>query len=262
MTTTAEPSSLGRKELLATLFENYDTGFAQVSREKVQGFLWAIEGRSLDLIERVVKDFVTGKVERSPSRRSKLPTAEEFAAQIKTRAAEGKGCVATPAAVTYAPPFGPLWFAKLYGLLMAGPDKDISTPSSFIASQIAKGGEMGERYRLDHQASNGFRAANVMLQGAFDAKGCTVDETLQAVAELFEPVPVNSRVFMAWKELHRDRGWPWLPEMGRQRVAYLPKGGVDEGLEAVREALAPITSAGPPEPKNVCGEAEPDFPPV
>ncbi|RJG45584.1 hypothetical protein D3Y55_15880 [Mesorhizobium sp. DCY119] len=209
------------------LFANYDTPFGQggeSTRAKVQAYVWAVEGKPLDLVERVVKDFVTGKVDRSASKRSKLPTSEEFAAQIRIREAES-GEVQAMASSSYAPPAGPLWGVKVIAMLLKGPDKDMLRPSAFMAAEIAKGGVSGERYRLQHQANNGFRRVNLIFQAAADARGCLVEEKLHAHIALMEPVPVTGDVFAAWRDEFARRGWPWLPDMGKQRVVYLPKGG-------------------------------------
>lgn len=213
--------------LLGTLFASYDTPFGatgETRRAKVAGYVWACEGKPITLVERVVKDFVTGKVKRSASLRSKLPTSEEFAAQLDERGSESAG-VAALVSATHAPPFGPLWGARLYGLLLAGPDADMRKPSAFMAAMIAKGGEEGERYRLEHQANNGFAKVNSMLIAADEARGCMVEQRFQKLAQGVEPVPVASSVFNAWKAEHARRGWPWLPSTGKQRVAYFPKGG-------------------------------------
>ena len=116
-------ASTDLSDVIATLFASYDTPFGtttEARRTKIQGYVWAAEGEPIALVKLVVKDFVTGKVKRSPSLRAKLPTAEEFAAQIEARAVEGKAATAMVAA-THAPPFGPLWGVKLYALLLAGP---------------------------------------------------------------------------------------------------------------------------------------------
>lgn len=226
------------RDVLAVLFANYDTPFGstqEARRAKVQGYVWACEGRSLDLVERVVRDFVSGKVKRSAAQRAKLPTAEEFAAQLDARASESVQ-VAAMATATYAPPFGPLWGAKLYALLLKGPDADMRKPSAFIASVIAQGGPKAESYRLSHQANNGFRLATGMLSNAGDARGCLVEEDLQHLATMVEPVPVDTPTFETWKAEHERRGWPWLPSTGKQRVVYLPKGG-PAGIEVFAAAM-------------------------
>ncbi|TGQ94635.1 hypothetical protein EN851_03525 [Mesorhizobium sp. M8A.F.Ca.ET.208.01.1.1] len=183
------------KDHLATLFANYDVPFGQGSetaKEKVAGYKMACADRSANLVGKVVADFLTGAVDRPAGRRSKLPTAEEFAARLRA-VANGDGTAASPRA--YAPPFGPLWGVKLYALLIAGPDKDLCAPSRFVAAEIAKGGDLAERYRLEHQANNGFKAVSFMLQDAADAKGCTVDERLQRLVSMFEPVPSHAVAF-------------------------------------------------------------------
>ncbi|TIS01066.1 MAG: hypothetical protein E5X14_26670, partial [Mesorhizobium sp.] len=169
----SEDVSIGLKEHLTTLFASYDVPFGQAgdaAAAKVAGYIMACKGRSLDLVGRAVGEFIAGAVDRPANRRFKLPTSEEFGAHIKLLA-NGDGSVANPR--IYAPPFGPLWGVNLYALLLNGPDKSMPAPSRFVAAEIAKGGASAERYRLEHQANNGFKAATFVLQDAADAKGCT-----------------------------------------------------------------------------------------
>jgi hypothetical protein len=232
-------------KLLVILFTGYDVPFgdgAETRKVKVTGYVWACEGRPVALVERVVKDFLSGKVKRSPSLRSKLPTAEEFAAQLNAREAEGGDTVSdVPGGV--APPFGPLWMAKLLSILLCGPEETSVKPSMFIAGMIAKGGEIGERYQLQHQAATGFPKARAMLSRADEALGSRVGEEFAPMAELMEPVPVTGEVFAAWQADFERRGWPWLPRTGKQRVVYFPKGG-PAGLDAVAAALMRVAGGG------------------
>ncbi|TIU46040.1 MAG: hypothetical protein E5W19_28075 [Mesorhizobium sp.] len=249
----SDDASIGLKEHLTTLFVAYDVPFGQdgaAATAKVAGYLLACKGRSLDLVARAVGDFIAGAVDRPANRRYKLPTSEELGAHLKLMMnADGTASSRR----IYAPPFGPLWGVNLYALLLTGPDKSMPAPSRFVAAEIAKGGDMAKRYRLEHQANNGFRAVTFVLQGAADAKGCTVDERLQPLVSMFEPVPAEAAAFGAWKIIHVERGWPWLPDLGKQRVAYFPKDG-SEGLERLRVAIIEM-SAGPPDKKTVCGAA-------
>lgn len=226
MTTHQETSQNGVKAALGLLFANYDTPFGAggaSGKALVQGYVWAVEGKPLDLVERTVRDFVTGKVERATSKRGKLPTSEEFAARMAyhTSSTANRSTVAEG---IHAPPYGPAWGAKLYALLLAGPDTTIK-PTQFIASMIAKGGEEGERYRLHHQAASGFRSVNVMMQAAGDARGCAVPPQMHALVTAMEAVPVGTAMFAEWQQEHEARGWPWFGETGKQRVVYFPKGG-------------------------------------
>ena len=63
--------------------------------------------------------------------------------------------------------------------------------------------------------------------------------TLAPLAELSEPVPVGSDLYQEWKAYHELRGWPFVPDPGRQPVVYFPRGGpsalgqFDEAAQAV-----------------------------
>lgn len=235
------PSVDRMKSALNNLFVNFGTPYESDSEKNrliVRAFASAAQGKPVDLIERVVDEYITGAIDRPPSKRGKLPTSEEFGFRLRQLIAERKasGKVISEDATTLAPAYGPLWAAKLYSLLLAGRDEKMLQPNRFYSAMIAQGGEQGERYRLEHQANNGFRLASLMLSDAADAKGSLVTGSLERIVPMMEAVPVDSQVFESWKELHRARGWPWLGSTGRMPVVYLPKGGV-EGLAAIAEAL-------------------------
>ena len=59
---------------------------------------------------------------------------------------------------------------------------------------------------------------------------------LEELAAATEQVWTGTPLWDAWRDEFARRGWPWLPEMGRQRVASFPAGGPD-GLEAFERAV-------------------------
>jgi hypothetical protein len=145
--------------------------------------------------------------------------------------------------------------AKLLSIVLAGPDKAMVKPPMFIANMIAKGGETGERYRLQHQATNGFARARELLGRAEHGQSYPVEEAFETLAGMMEPVPVRGDVFEAWRGDFERRGWPWLPSTGKQRVVYFPKGG-PAGLDAFAVSLAEI-EAGPSERPPSAGTGGP-----
>lgn len=228
-------------DALKLLFMNMDKPRQATDEEKrliVTGYFIATKGKPAVLVHQVVEEYLSGAIDRPRYKRGKLPTSEEFGFRLQQLIAERKasGKVISEDATTLAPAYGPLWAVKLYSLLLAGADAQIRPPNRFYSMMIDKGGEEGERYRLDHLANNGYRLASLMLCDAEDAKGSLVLGSLQRFVPLLEAVPVDSQVFEGWKELHRSRGWPWIGSTGKMRVVYLPKGGV-VGLAAIGEAL-------------------------
>ena len=223
---------------LARLFRAYDMPFGvngETITGKVESYLLAVKGQGERAVGKAVDDFLSGAVDRKKANRAKLPTSDEFGGHVREVAAlvqAGKDADA----MAYAPPFGPLWGVKLYEMLNRGADAVLAPPTAFFANMIANGGTIGMRYQLEHQANNGFRAVNGMFALAADAKGCMVEIDLKPLMPRMEPVPVDGRAYMEWRYEHYTRGWPWLPDTGKQRVVYLPKDGV-AGLEQLLTVL-------------------------
>lgn len=229
------------RDLLVMLFTGYESyGLSgEKLKTKMQGYLWAVEGKPPAVVERVVKDYLSGSLERERGKRGKLPTSEEFGAQLRVRSSEIEtyGQTIADTSMVQAPPFGPLWSVKRFKLLIEGPVNPMPKPTAFMAKLIDQGGESGERYRRDHQANNGYPVVNSMHRYAEDARGCSVESALLAHCGLMEPVPVDGEVFSAWKAEHERRGWPWLPSVGRMRVVYFPQGG-PLALDAFESSIA------------------------
>lgn len=137
-----------------------------------------------------------------------------------------------------APPFGKAWGARRMAVLLAG-SAALPPAKGFSAQLIEQGGEMGKREELSRQANHGFPEVNWMHQLAADGKGTTLRpdvEPGEAVLALMAAYRVGSEEYLAWKALHDERGWPWLPDPGRQEWVYFPAGG-PAGLEAFEQAV-------------------------
>ncbi|MCF6111983.1 helix-turn-helix domain-containing protein [Mesorhizobium muleiense] len=143
-----------------------------------------------------------------------------------------------PPAPVLAAPFGKLWGVRRMAVLLAG-SGPLPPARGFSAQLIERGGEMGQREELSRQANHGFPEVNRMHQLAADGKGTTLrpeTEPGEAVLALMAPCRVGSDEYRAWKALHDERGWPWLPDPGRQEWVYFPAGG-PAGLEAFEQAV-------------------------
>lgn len=209
------------------LFRAYDTPFGLSSEamyDKADGYVLAAKGFPIEAVKKAVDAFVTGSAPRKRGKRSTLPTSDEFGSQVRDedKALKVRGPDGTK---THAPPFGPLWSAKVYQLLGLGPDDPMPLASKFIQSVIDAGGEKAEAYRLHHQSMAGFATVNTMFDLASSGKGWSVEVALEAMTMHLEPVPVSGEVFKDWRAIHADRGWPWFPWTGNQRVVYLPRDG-------------------------------------
>lgn len=145
---------------------------------------------------------------------------------------------AAPPPPLVAPPFGKLWGALRTALLLNGPGA-LPRPSSYVAGLIDQGGEIGERERLRHQAQHGWPQVRRMDEMAESRRGWTLASSeawLEAPASGLEPIRVGSPEWDAWQAAYQRRGWPWLPDPGRQEWVYFPAGGPD-GLEAFERAV-------------------------
>lgn len=148
---------------------------------------------------------------------------------------------ADPAARPHlAAPFGKLWGAKRMALLFGSPPQPSPPASGFLATQLADPGEAGRRARLERQARFGWPGVNRMDELAAQAKPWPIAAfeaaQLEELAAATEQVWTGTPLWDAWRDEFARRGWPWLPEMGRQRVASFPAGGPD-GLEAFERAV-------------------------
>lgn len=141
-----------------------------------------------------------------------------------------------PAALD-AKAFGPLWQAARMKQLLAGVQR---VPAGLTATQRALV-EMGKadeaELQREQQARSGWPTVNAMHERAEFGRGVSAAPSLEPLAALMEPVPVGSERFEEWKLEHRLRGWPWLPETGRQPVVYFPAGGPAGGLAAFKAAV-------------------------
>ncbi len=137
-----------------------------------------------------------------------------------------------------AAPFGKVWGALRFCELLAPPGP-LPKPTRFLADLMAEPGEKGQRERLAHQARYGWRSVNTMHDLAARGSGLSLPPDrlwLEPLAAQFEAVRVGSDLWQAWQALHAARGWPWLPDPGRQEWVYFPAGGPD-GLDEFERAL-------------------------
>lgn len=150
-----------------------------------------------------------------------------------------KAAKAVAEAPAVAPPYGKMWQAvRLYQLLQPH-RQPLPRASAFVEQLMAEDSERGERERLAHRARHGWPMVNDMHTNAENRRGWTVSSALawlEPLAAGFEPVKVGSERWEAWKAEHMRRGWPWVPDPGRQEWVYFPAGG-PEGLSAVEAAI-------------------------
>lgn len=140
-----------------------------------------------------------------------------------------------------AVPWSREWVAHRVNRLMRGREQSPSKPTRFLEQLIAKGGEAGERARLDHQAKTCWPTVTSMDAAAVnEGRGWRVPEELfgAGLEDAYHSVSVDSEEFHDWQREHRRRGWPELPRPATAARVWLPIAGVQglmlqNGLEGV-----------------------------
>lgn len=135
-----------------------------------------------------------------------------------------------------AKPFGKAWMAERLSRLLAGPTRPTPALTGFELALIRDGKADAETRLREKQANSGFPNVALIDERAASARGITVPASMEAAASAFEPVRVGGERWEEWKLDHALRGWPWLPDTGRQEWVYFPAGGPD-GLQAFEDAM-------------------------
>jgi hypothetical protein len=142
---------------------------------------------------------------------------------------------ATDNSPAQAAPFGKLWGARVYSLLLDGPSHQPGlTPIEL--GMIESGRFTADHILRDKRAKMGFPTVNEILERAEGRRGVLVPPTLGAVKDKLVLVKVGGDVWQAWEQYHREVGWPWFRNVERLEWAYLPEGG-PEGLEEFKAAV-------------------------
>ncbi len=149
---------------------------------------------------------------------------------------------ATENAPAQAAPFGKLWGARVYSLLLCGPT---NTPSlTPIEVGMVETGRFSAQHILrEKQAKIGFPAVNEIFDRAEGRRGVLVPPAVLSLRDLFVPVKVGGDLWKEWERLHRERGWPWFPDPGRLEYVHLPACGPD-GLRDFEAALRGLDNDG------------------
>lgn len=146
----------------------------------------------------------------SEKRWEKLPTQAQVAANAPAQAA----------------PFGKMWGARVYELLLAGATH-VGQLTALEQRMIEAGTYTVEHFLAEKQIKFGFPAVNDLFERAYGRRGALVPSYLQPVAERMIAVKVGGDLWQAWVDAHAARGWPWLPHTGTLEYVYLPEGGPD-----------------------------------
>lgn len=109
--------------------------------------------------------------------------------------------------------FGKMWNAVRFSELLKPPKPFDQRLTALQEDWIAKGMESRQSLLLKRQAERGWETVNSMHEAAIrrhrDWRG---DATLEPLLPTFVQVHKGSDIWLAWKQLHTDRGWPWFGE--------------------------------------------------
>lgn len=141
-----------------------------------------------------------------------------------------------------AKPFGPDWSAARMAYLLRGPIGPEPALTRVEQALIDKGGWSREALLADKRRSTGWPDVNALHDKAEGRASAVIPSRYCDMPSGMEPVPVGSATFEAWRSLHDDRGWPWIPDPGALPVVWFPIGGPG-GLEAFAEAVREVEGA-------------------
>ncbi len=156
--------------------------------------------------------FCTFAVYLSEKRWEKLPAPAQVAANASAQ--------------VQAAPFGKMWGARVYELLLAGATHVGQLTA--LERKMVEAGQFTVEYLLaDKHVKLGFPAVNDLFERASNRRGDLVPAYLQPVAGRMVAVKVGGDLWQEWVDAHAARGWPWLPNTGALEYVYLPEGGPD-----------------------------------
>lgn len=149
------------------------------------------------------------------------------------------------ASAVSAAAFGRNWGAARMAALLRGPSGIVPALTRIEEKLIEAGKFEREALIAEKRMKAGWPEVNAMHQKAERRIPATVSARFDAVASDMEPVPVGCATFEAWRVLHEERGWPWIPDPTGLQVVWFPRGG-PQGLQAFEAALQ-ACAGGPDE---------------
>lgn len=139
-------------------------------------------------------------------------------------------------AMVAAPAFGAGCALALYQALLCPPGP-LSPLTASERAMIASGAFSEASIVAEKRRKFGWPKANFLLSAMAHGQGMTMAATREALGRrLTQSVRVGSELWEAWRAEHERRGWPWLPDPGRQDWVSFPAGGPG-GLAAFEQAV-------------------------
>jgi len=136
-----------------------------------------------------------------------------------------------------AKPLGKAWMALWYQGILGGPDPRFAPRlTSWEQSLVDQGKADAQELLRQKVTRDGYPEVKRLNEGLRYRTVPRVEPALAALAADFKAVHVGDEIWEAWKALHAERGWPWLPDLGWIEWVHFPPGGPD-GLKAFEEAV-------------------------
>lgn len=91
----------------------------------------------------------------------------------------------------------------------------------------------------DKREKEGWPEAVRLNESARDRRPVQVPAHIVSISQTFDKVAVGGDIWEAWKRLHHERCWPWMPEPNGLPFVQFPAlpDGIDDPDEAVSQAL-------------------------
>lgn len=123
-----------------------------------------------------------------------------------------------------AAPFGKAWGAARFACLMLEPT---GSPPKFTTAEnrlIAAGRYSREHFLREKRAREGWPRVNTMHDRAIHGhQGVACDPALAGLTDLFGQVHRGSPAWIAWRDLHAKKGWPWFgPDRDCPEWVWMP----------------------------------------
>lgn len=149
----------------------------------------------------------------------------------------GEKATALPVAPERHNPYSRAWAA----LRMAELSKPVMTLRlSPLEERILDGKpEKADVIWRDKREKEGWPDAVKLNEAARDRRPVLVPARIVAISASFDKVAVGGDIWEAWKRLHHERFWPWMPEPNGLPFVQFPAlpDGIDDPDEAVAQAL-------------------------
>lgn len=123
-----------------------------------------------------------------------------------------------------APPFGKKWGAIRFSCLMLEPTGSLPKLTSGQEQMITQGLYSRDDLLREKRAMHGWPRVNTMHERAIHGrKGVACDPALAGLTDLFGQVHRGSPAWIAWRDLHAKKGWPWFgPDRDCPEWVWMP----------------------------------------